>query len=197
VQPAMEHLSFGLCGFGVPVSLEVRGAPRPPRVTAGRRRRPRPAPCVGGLRGAVVTAVGRRDIDPDDLPETFADSDEPPADLTLSQELLMKSYLEQVERMSKEECDDLAIEILRQSFAKDNLLRMLGIRVPENWLVPPDPDEFGKGSSAGGGSSGGGGGGGGGFGGTGPYGKPGPAGKPGGDVGGDRGSDGGLAGSSR
>jgi hypothetical protein len=79
---------------------------------------------------------------PDDLPETFADGDEPPMDLSLSQELLMKSYLEQVERMSKEECDDLAIEILRQSFAKDNLLRMLGIKVPDNWLVPPDPDDF-------------------------------------------------------
>jgi Phycobilisome degradation protein nblA len=189
---SMEQLSFGMCGLAVPMSLEVRGATRPPRVTVGRRR-PRSAPAAGGRRGAVVSAVGRPDMDPDDLPETFSDRDKPPVDLTLSQELLMKSYLEQVERMSKEECDDLAIEILRQSFAKDNLLRMLGVRVPDNWLVPPDPDEFAKGSSSepwkgpfGGGSGGGGG-----------SGDAGPSGKPGGDAGGGSGGDGGLAGSSR
>lgn len=41
-----------------------------------------------------------------------------PTELTLSQQLLMKQYEEQVERMSKAECQDLALEIARQMMVK-------------------------------------------------------------------------------
>jgi len=41
-----------------------------------------------------------------------------PTELTLTQELLMKQYEEQVERMSKAECQDLALEIARQMMVK-------------------------------------------------------------------------------
>jgi hypothetical protein len=54
----------------------------------------------------------------------------------------MKTYVEQVSRMSKAECDDLAQEVIRQSMVKDNLLKTLGVKMPDDWLMPPDPKEF-------------------------------------------------------
>lgn len=105
--------------------------------------RARQTVCSKRVRSRVVpTCVGRRGVDPDDLPEKVGDGDVPPTELTLSQELLMKSYIEQIEHMSKEECDDLSVEIIRQSMVKDNLLRMLGLKAPASWLTPPNPTDF-------------------------------------------------------
>jgi hypothetical protein len=69
---------------------------------------------------------------------------QPPTELTLEQQLLMKTYVEQVSRLSKAECDDLSVEIIRQSMVKDNLLKTLGVRVPDDWLGPPEPSAFAR-----------------------------------------------------
>lgn len=101
---------------------------------------------------AVVRAVDKRaSLDPDDLPEPTGGG-EVPTQLTLAQELLMKSYAEQIERMGKEEANELACEVLRQSMVKNNLLSAMGLTgMPDEWKDPPDPASVqGTGGNAGG-----------------------------------------------
>lgn len=67
---------------------------------------------------------------------------EVPTQLTLAQQLLLKQYEEQVDRMSPEECRKLAIEIARQMMVKDNILRKM-LKTDVNFGVePPDPDDL-------------------------------------------------------
>lgn len=75
----------------------------------------------------------------DDRAETTS---EIPTELTLAQQLLMKQYEEQVERMSVEECRKLTIEIARQMMVKDNILRTMLKTDVDFGVEPPDPDEF-------------------------------------------------------
>lgn len=65
-----------------------------------------------------------------------------PTQLTLPQQLLMKQYIEQVERMGPEECRKLAIEIARQMMVKDNILRKMLKTDVDFGVEPPDPDDF-------------------------------------------------------
>ena len=51
----------------------------------------------------------------DDRPEGAPSA---PTELTLAQQLLLKQYEEQVQRMSTKECQDLALEIARQMMVK-------------------------------------------------------------------------------
>mmetsp|Transcript_223 Transcript_223/g.704 ORF Transcript_223/g.704 Transcript_223/m.704 type:complete len:153 (+) Transcript_223:1-459(+) len=60
-------------------------------------------------------------LGPEDLPE----SNQIPTELTLAQQLLLKTYEEQVENMSKEECHKLTIEIVRQMMTKENLIKSM------------------------------------------------------------------------
>lgn len=65
-----------------------------------------------------------------------------PTQLTLAQQLLLKQYEEQVDRMSPDECRKLAIEIARQMMVKDTILRRM-LKTDVNFGVePPDPDNF-------------------------------------------------------
>lgn len=65
-----------------------------------------------------------------------------PTELTLAQQLLMKQYDEQVERMGEKECKSLSIEIVRQMFVKDNILRTMLKKDVNFGVEPPDVDEF-------------------------------------------------------
>lgn len=65
-----------------------------------------------------------------------------PNQLTLPQQLLLKQYEEQVDRMSQEECRKLAIEIARQMMVKDNILRKMLKTDADFGVEPPDPDDF-------------------------------------------------------
>lgn len=75
--------------------------------------------------------------DEDDLPE----SPPVPTELTLAQQLLLKQYEEQVERMDTEECRKLSIEIARQMMVKDNILRKMLKKDVDFGVEPPDPDD--------------------------------------------------------
>jgi Phycobilisome degradation protein nblA len=101
-------------------------------------RRPRTLLVCRRTRATRASATG---LGPDDRADVSSD-DFSPTELTLEQQLLMKTYVEQVSRMSKAECDDLAQEVIRQSMVKDNLLKTLGVKMPDDWLMPPDPKEF-------------------------------------------------------
>lgn len=76
----------------------------------------------------------------EDRAESTSDS---PLELTLAQQLLMKQYEEQIERMSTEECQKLAAEVVRQMMVKDNILSgMLKDEKAMEFiqsLQPPDP----------------------------------------------------------
>lgn len=67
---------------------------------------------------------------------------EVPTQLTLSQQLMLKQYEEQVDRMGPEECRKLAIEIARQMMVKDNILRKMLKTDVDFGVEPPDPDDF-------------------------------------------------------
>lgn len=51
----------------------------------------------------------------DDRPESAPNV---PTEITLAQELLLKQYESQVERLSKKDCQELALEIARQMMVK-------------------------------------------------------------------------------
>lgn len=65
-----------------------------------------------------------------------------PTQLTLAQQLLLKQYEEQVERMSPEDCRKLAIEVVHQMIVKDNILRQITKKDINFGIEPPDPDDF-------------------------------------------------------
>ncbi|GAB0497350.1 hypothetical protein MMPV_008682 [Pyropia vietnamensis] len=94
----------------------------------------------------------------EDLPEGVGN--ELPTKLTLSQQLLLKQYIEQVQTMSEQQCKELTLEVVRQMMVKDNLLKsMLNEKAQQQLkLDAPDPSDFlsGPGDAP---SSGGGGGG--------------------------------------
>eukprot|EP00177_Eucheuma_denticulatum_P004478 GFKZ01008142.1.p1 GENE.GFKZ01008142.1~~GFKZ01008142.1.p1 ORF type:complete len:152 (-),score=23.64 GFKZ01008142.1:469-924(-) len=77
--------------------------------------------------------------DDDDRADTTSDV---PTQLTLAQQLLLKQYEDQVERMSTEECRNLAIEIARQMMVKDNILKQITKKEVNFGIEPPDPDDF-------------------------------------------------------
>lgn len=77
--------------------------------------------------------------DDDDRADTTSDV---PTQLTLAQQLLLKQYEDQVERMSREECRKLAIEIARQMMVKDNILRKMTKKDVNFGVEPPDPEDF-------------------------------------------------------
>lgn len=117
----------------VPVMLFSRALPRVSSRPRSRRRAP--------LRAAKPPP------DADDRPE-YLDGDALPTDLTLTQKLLMRSYVEQISRMSKEDADRLAIEVMRQTVVKGNILRMMGVSRQEaldELHVPDIEDAVGEG----------------------------------------------------
>ncbi|KAI0565079.1 NblA protein [Gracilaria domingensis] len=69
------------------------------------------------------------------LPET-------PNELTLAQQLLMKQYEEQVERMTGDECRKLAVEVVRQMMVKDNIMKKMLNRDVNFGVEPPDPEDM-------------------------------------------------------
>lgn len=75
----------------------------------------------------------------DDKAETASEN---PKQLTLPQQLLMKQYEEQVERMSPQQCRDLCIEIARQMMVKDNILRQMLNSEVDFGDGPPDPEDL-------------------------------------------------------
>lgn len=75
----------------------------------------------------------------DDRPEMPADK---PTELTLSQQLLLKQYEQQVETMSDEECHQLAIDIARQMMVKDNILKSILKEEIDFGVNMPDPDKM-------------------------------------------------------
>lgn len=87
-----------------------------------------------------VMASSSNDYQPsdDDKVDTSADI---PTELTLSQQLLMKQYEEQVDHMSERECKDLAVEIVRQMMVKDNLMKGM-IKAEMVRFDPPNPDDI-------------------------------------------------------
>lgn len=75
----------------------------------------------------------------DDKAEPMSDV---PTQLTLAQQLLLKQYEEQVDRMHPDERRKLAIEIARQMMVKDNILRKV-LKTDVNFgIEPPDPDDL-------------------------------------------------------
>lgn len=94
----------------------------------------------------------------EDLPEGVGD--ELPTKLTLSQQLLLKQYIEQVQTMSEQQCKELTLEVVRQMMVKDNILKsMLNEKAAKQLkLDAPDPSDFmsgpGDAPSAGGGGGG-------------------------------------------
>lgn len=77
--------------------------------------------------------------DDDDKAEPASDI---PTELTLAQQLLMKQYVEQVDRMSTEECRKLAIEVVRQMMMKDNIMKKITKKEVNFGIEPPDPYDF-------------------------------------------------------
>ncbi len=65
-----------------------------------------------------------------------------PTELTLPQQLLMRQYEDQVNRMSKEECQELALEVARQMLVKDNILRTMLKRDFNSGVDIPNPADF-------------------------------------------------------
>lgn len=78
----------------------------------------------------------------EDLPEGVGD--ELPTKLTLSQQLLLKQYIEQVQTMSEQQCKELTLEVVRQMMVKDNILKsMLNEKAQKQLkLDAPDPSDF-------------------------------------------------------
>lgn len=60
---------------------------------------------------SMVGYVPSEDDRPEGVPKV-------PTELTLSQQLLLRQYEEQIERMSARECQDLALEVARQMMVK-------------------------------------------------------------------------------
>lgn len=95
-------------------------------------KRPRPPPRTLPIRAKYTPSE-------DDRAEQTSDV---PTQLTLAQQLLMKQYQEQIDRMGTEECQKLCIEIARQMMVKDNILRKM-LKGDVNFgIEPPDPDDF-------------------------------------------------------
>lgn len=131
---------FGLC-VGAPAQLRPalpggarQQAVRQPRARMPAKRCRAPPRCSGAGGGS-----GRFKRDPDDLPESL-DGDGLPTELTMSQQLLMRTYHEQIMRMNKKEVDKLCLEVLRQVIVKDNVLKMMGITATP-WGEPPEPED--------------------------------------------------------
>lgn len=75
----------------------------------------------------------------DDRAEVPSDK---PTELTLSQQLLLKQYENQVESMSGEDCRQLAIDIARQMMVKDNILKSILKEDIDFRVDMPDPDKM-------------------------------------------------------
>lgn len=75
----------------------------------------------------------------DDRPEGVPNI---PTELTLSQQLLLRQYEDQVERMSTQECQELALEVARQMLVKDNILRTMLKKDFNSGVDIPDPAKF-------------------------------------------------------
>lgn len=118
-------------------------AKRPRTCTAASVRRMRPparAPMPTPLRMDASYVPADEDR-PEGVPQI-------PTELTLSQQLLMKQYEEQVARMTKTECQELALEVARQMIVKDNILRTMLKKDVEFGIEPPDPRDFFEGEDA-------------------------------------------------
>ena len=116
----------------------------------------RPRTCGGAGAGVFVSVQRQRRAIPARMDTSYvpADEDRPegvpqiPTELTLSQQLLMKQYEDQVSRMTKAECQDLALEVARQMIVKDNILRTMLKKDVEFGIEPPDPRDFMEGDDA-------------------------------------------------
>lgn len=70
-----------------------------------------------------------------------ADRSERPTELSLSQQLLLKQYEEQVDRMTEQQCKQLSMEVIRQMIVKDNLVKSM-LKGDIVRVDPPDPDKI-------------------------------------------------------
>lgn len=90
----------------------IAGLLAPRRALRGEKRaRPRVAALSRVSVMSVVGYVPSEDDRPEGVPKV-------PTELTLSQQLLLRQYEDQVERMSTKECQELALEVARQMMVK-------------------------------------------------------------------------------
>ena len=70
-------------------------------------------------------------------------SEESPYELTLAQQLMLQQYINEIEKMSAEQCQELAVEIMTQMTVKENLIKeMLGKEeIPSPPPMPPPGEE--------------------------------------------------------
>lgn len=76
-------------------------------------------------------------------------SKESPFELTLAQQLSLQQYIVEIEQMSAEECQEMAVAIMKQMMMKENLIKELLGRddlpspppMPRPGEEPPDPEQ--------------------------------------------------------
>lgn len=133
--PEGKTMAEAAAAFVLPGVPLLRAGPSRRLVSATSKKRPR---AMTARRSVLRAETGYIPAD-DDKAEPTSDV---PNQLTLPQQLLLKQYEEQVERMGPEECRKLAVEIARQMMVKDNILRTM-LKTDVNFGVePPDPDDL-------------------------------------------------------
>ncbi|PXF43701.1 hypothetical protein BWQ96_06531 [Gracilariopsis chorda] len=129
---AQTSVSLPLFILALPLFPRAPSIPSPRHTPLAKRPRP-PSPQTAPCFPRAVYKPSEEDRG-EPLPEI-------PNQLTLAQQLLMKQYAEQVQRMSSEECRKLAVEIVRQMMVKDNIMKKMLNRNVDFGVEPPDPDD--------------------------------------------------------
>lgn len=104
-----------------------------------RRRTTRPNTAGTAILKASSSSPTPPDSQPskDDRPDFSIDR---PTELTVSQQLILKQYDEQLRSMSEQECKRVAVSFVRQMLLRDNLLKSW-LRSDIIRVNPPDPDK--------------------------------------------------------